>query len=245
MPTSTFWNQVRLLTSPLEPLITVTPATHPTIVCLPWDWTGTWHPQALFPDAALFIETPELAIVRTPLHWRLQVWTAPSLPGTALLLPVLTDPTAPDPPDDRLWCAVIEVLAGTGHRRIVLAAQGETLIEGLPTVVSLSDHINWTRDNYLVGYPVEDDTPSRFIDTQTLYNGIDGLPAVIGCLVALPALQTPAERMMARQLGGGVVTGTVGLLALLAHFKQMQVTTLLRLDQSDPSAFITALHSMK
>lgn len=244
MPTSTFWNQVRLLTSPLEPLITVTPATHHTMVCLPWDWTGAWHPQALFPDASLLIETPELGIVRTPLHWRLQVWSAGAAPGIAMLQPVLTAPDAPDPPDDRLWCAVIEVLAGTGHRHLVLADRGEALIEGLPPIVCLRDHINWTRDNYLVGYPVEDDTPSRFIDTQTLYHGIDRVPGVIGCLTALPALHTPAERTMARQLGGEVVTGTVGLLALLGHFRQMQVTALLRLNESDPDAFVAALRSV-
>jgi|GEM_PF-5609584 len=244
MPTSTFWNQVRLLTPPLEPLITVRPDAFRAIVCLQWDWTGPWHPQGLFPDATLLIETPELAIVRTPLHWKLQVWTAASLPGVAMLLPVLTEVEAADPPDDRLWCAVIEVLAGTGHQRLVLVASGEALAEGMPSVVTLSDHINWTRDNHLVGYPVEDDTPSRFIDTQRLYHGIDGIPSAIGCLLALPALQTPAEHRMAHQLGGEVLTGTVGLLALLGHFKQMQVTALIRLHDSDPSPFAAALCSI-
>ncbi|MCG3151979.1 MAG: hypothetical protein GEEBNDBF_01266 [bacterium] len=229
MPTSTFWNQVRLLTPNLEPLITLTPDRFPVPVCWPWHWTP---PAEVWPDATLLLETPPLALVRTPLPWRLEAWQSPVVPGGLILVPRLTDPYATELPDDRIWAACMEVLAGTGHQRVILLEEGRGLVPALADApwVQVGDHINWTRDNYLMGYPVEDDTPTRFIDTQHLYAPLPELPSAVACLTSLPALQTPAEQELARRLGGEVLTGTVGLLALLAHFKRLRVSVVLRLQ---------------
>lgn len=232
MPISTFWNQVRLLTPALEPLITLNRnGACPRAICWPVTWRDDWALSARYPDATLVTETPPLTLVRTPLPYQIRAWRTPLLPDAVLLE---LHPLAPETqglPDDRIWAAVIEVLAGSGHTAVTLLGDGWALKEEFSAapLLSLRDHINWSKDNLLVGYPLEDTQQSQFFDTQTLYLPDVALPAAIALYAPLPAMATPAEWTLARQLGADVITGDCCLLALLAHFRKLAVTVNLRL----------------
>ncbi|MEO7995652.1 MAG: hypothetical protein ABI743_14730 [bacterium] len=234
MPTSTFWNQVRLITPSLEPLLTLFQGqTWEQMVWWPVEWTGGWAMETAIPDRVRAVETPQLAVVRTPLPHRLAVWTSGSHPGTLFLAQEAVASEGEGLPDDRIAASAIEVLAGSGVSRCTLLGNGWlTGPEPAGSLVGVRDHINWSKDNILLGYPVEDDTPSRFIDTQTLHHPPPSLPSVIALYGSPPAMQTPAEWGVARQLGAEVVTDGAIPLALLAHFKRMETRVVLRIRGS-------------
>ncbi|HYE78705.1 MAG TPA: hypothetical protein VEI97_12040 [bacterium] len=231
MPISTFWNQVRLLTPGLEPLITLGHGTRlDRAILWPVDWTDDWGPAAVLPGSVRSVETPPLSMVRQQLPYRVVAYTASGLQSTAVLAMEAATPTTDGPPDLRIWAATIEVLAGLGCRRLWLLGDGWLVGSASEPgdFATIVDHLNWSKENILVGYPAEADTPSRFIDTQRLYHPVMGVPRVIALYAQPPAMQTPAELALAARLGATAVTGDVVPLALLGHFKGMAVTALLR-----------------
>ncbi|MGB7335230.1 MAG: purine-nucleoside phosphorylase [Salaquimonas sp.] len=128
----------------------------------------------------------------------------------------------------------IEVLAAIGVERLVLTNSAGSLRNDLPpgSVMLITDHINWSGMNPLIGEP----TDKRFIGMTNAYSHsmMDDIRKVaVDTKIALgegvymwfsgPSFETPAEIRMAKMLGADAVGMSTVPEIILARFCGLEV----------------------
>lgn len=128
----------------------------------------------------------------------------------------------------------ISVLQAVGVERLVLTNSAGSLREDLPpgSVMLITDHINWSGMNPLIGEPSD----ARFVGMTNAYNeemktsirvaaksaGVD-LGEGVYMWFSGPSFETPAEIKMARMLGGDAVGMSTVPEVILARFVGLEV----------------------
>lgn len=128
----------------------------------------------------------------------------------------------------------IEVLAAVGVEKLVLTNSAGSLREDLPpgSVMLITDHINWSGMNPLIGEP----TDRRFVGMTNAYDEVmmDAVRDIAAKMdIALgegvymwfsgPSFETPAEIRMAAQLGADAVGMSTVPEVILARFAGLRV----------------------
>lgn len=128
----------------------------------------------------------------------------------------------------------LEVLAAVGVEKLVLTNSAGSLREDLPpgSVMLITDHINWSGMNPLIGEP----TDRRFVGMTNAYDEVmmDAVRDIAAKMdIALgegvymwfsgPSFETPAEIRMAAQLGADAVGMSTVPEVILARFAGLRV----------------------
>lgn len=128
----------------------------------------------------------------------------------------------------------IEVLAAIGVETLVLTNSAGSLREDLPpgSVMQITDHINWSGKNPLIGEP----TDRRFVGMTNAYDDAliaefksaadaDGIALGEGVYMWFsgPSFETPAEIRMARLLGGDAVGMSTVPEVILGRFAGLRI----------------------
>ncbi|MFD0916797.1 purine-nucleoside phosphorylase [Pseudahrensia aquimaris] len=128
----------------------------------------------------------------------------------------------------------LEALADCGVRRLILTNAAGSLEEDMPpgSIMQITDHINFSGTNPLIGEP----TDARFVSMTTAYDPVmrnrfavaaDEIDVPLSDGVYMwfsgPTFETPAEIHMARVMGAHAVGMSTVPEVILARFFEMEV----------------------